>query len=166
MLLLNSRKSLLGVTLIELLVTLVILSILASVALPYAELTHRRNKEIELRYALREIRTAIDEFHSDWKEGRITRDTIYASEDGYPVSLNVLIDGVDNGKANGKKRYYLRSIPSDPFVGKTFVTDKESWSLRGYQDAPDRLSWNGKDVYDIHSTSSETAIDGSFYREW
>lgn len=162
----NNRKSSHGVTLLELLVTLVILSILASVALPYAELAIRRNKEIELRHALREIRTAIDEFHNDWKDGKISRNNNYASEDGYPVSINVLVDGVDNGKADGKKRYYLRKIPSDPFADETFVSDKVAWSLRGYQDGPDRLNWNGKDVYDIHSTSSATAIDGSYYREW
>lgn len=163
---LNKPKQHAGVTLLELLVTLVILSILASVALPYAELTIRRNKEIELRGALRDIRVAIDEFHNDWKEGKITRSSTYASEDGYPVSLEVLVNGVDNGKADGKKRYYLRRIPHDPFAINPNSAGMGSWSLRGYQDSPDRLNWNGKDVYDVHSYSPDTAIDGTYYREW
>lgn len=161
---LNKPERASGVTLLELLVTLVILSILASVALPYAELTIRRNKELELRQALRDIRTAIDDFHNDWKEGRISRGTRYASDDGYPVSLEVLVNGVDNGKANGTKRYYLRSIPRDPFTDDSLSA--ALWSLRGYQDAPDVQNWNGIDVYDIHSSSTDTAIDGSHYRKW
>lgn len=155
-----------GVTLLELLVTLVIMSILASAALPYAELTIRRNNELELRQALREVRTAIDEFHNDWKNGKISRHNSYASEDGYPVSLGVLVNGVDTGKADGKKRYYLRKLPRDPFTKNSQMGSEELWSLRGYQDPPDRLNWNGKDVYDIHSSSPDTAIDGSYYREW
>jgi general secretion pathway protein G len=165
-LLLSKPNESAGVTLLELLVTLVILSILASVALPYAELTIRRNKELELRQALRDIRTAIDEFHHDWKDGKISRSNTYASEDGYPVTLDVLVNGVDNGKADGKKRYYLRNIPRDPFTSDADVTGTETWSLRGYQDPPDRLNWNGKDVYDVHSSSHTTAIDGTYYREW
>lgn len=164
--LLNSTSRYSGFTLIELLVTLVILSILASVALPYAEVTIRRNKELELRHALRDMRTAIDEFHNDWKEGKITHSNSYASDDGYPVTLSVLVNGVDNGKADGKKRYYLRSIPLDPFMNETHDTNNGSWSLRGYQEPRDRLNWNGKDVYDIHSSSPDTAIDGTYYREW
>lgn len=155
-----------GFTLIELLVTLVILSILASVALPYAELTVKRNKELELRQALRDVRTAIDEFHNDWKDGKISHSNAYASEDGYPVALSVLVNGVDNGKADGKKRYYLRAIPRDPFSSDPQRESSESWSFRGYQDPPDRLHWNGKDVYDIHSSSPDAAIDGTYYREW
>ena len=162
----SNPKQIAGVTLLELLVTLVILSILASAALPYAELTIRRNKEIDLREALREIRTAIDAFHNDWKEGKITHSKTYASDDGFPVTLEVLVRGVDNGKADGKKRYYLRDIPHDPFLTDANLSQKGSWSLRGYQDPPDRLNWNGKDVYEIHSSSPDKAIDGTYYREW
>jgi general secretion pathway protein G len=151
-----------GLTLIELLVTLAILSILAAAALPYAELTVRRDKELELSRSLREVRSAIDGFHEDWLAGRITRNTSAASADGYPKTLQVLVDGVDTGRAGGGKRRYLRSVPHNPLVD---VADTQ-WLLRGYQDEPDVLSWNGRDVYDIHAATDKPAIDGSTYRDW
>lgn len=162
----NYMRSSRGGTLLELLVTLVILSILASIALPYAELTVKRDREIRLRQTLRDVRSAIDEFHSDWKSGRVTKSTRGASDDGYPRSLDVLVDGVESAKADGSKIYYLRSLPVDPFAEATSLNSRDMWSLRGYQDAPDRIMWNGKDVYDIHSRSREQAIDGTPYSEW
>ncbi len=132
-----------GLTLIELLVTLVILSILASAAIPFAELTVRRDREQDLRRALREVRTAIDNFHDDWVAGRISKLTDAASEDGYPKTLHVLVDGVDTGQEKGG----------------------EQWVVRGYQDDPG-ASWNGTDVYDIRSASDRIAIDGTRYKDW
>jgi len=154
-----------GLTLIELLVALVILSILAAAALPYAELTVRRDKEYELRRALRDVRTAIDTFHEDWRSGRIPRSAEGASDEGYPQSLAALVEGVDTGQARGGKRYYLRRIPRDPFAGAD-RPPTEQWVLRGYQDPPDARSWGARDVYDLRSASDETAIDGSRYRDW
>ena len=153
-------------TLIELLVTLAILSILAAAALPYAELTVRREKELELRRSLREVRTAIDAFHEDWVAGRISHLESIASPDGYPKSLKVLVDGGDTGQSGGVKRRYLRRIPRDPFTQDSSTSRGEQWVVRGYQDAPDVLTWNGKDVYDVHSSSTATAIDGTTYRDW
>lgn len=155
-----------GVTLIELLVTLAILSILAAAALPYAELTIRRDKELELRRALRDMRSAIDAFHTDWAAGRITRSDNTASGDGYPRRLQVLVEGADTGHAAGGKRRYLRRIPRDPFAADAKLPAIQQWALHGYQDGPDTLSWNGKDVYDVHSASDDQAIDGTSYREW
>src|SRR5437773_9645340 len=86
-----------GLTLVELLVTLVILSILATAALPYAEVAVRREKEVELRRSLRDLRSAIDVFHDDWVGGKISRTASGGSEDGYPKSLQVLVDGADSG---------------------------------------------------------------------
>jgi general secretion pathway protein G len=154
-----------GLTLIELLVALVILSILAAAALPYAELTVRRDKEYELRRALRDVRTAIDVFHEDWQAGRIPRSAEAASSDGYPRTLAVLVEGVDAGQARGGKRYYLRRIPRDPFA-RTDRPPTEQWVLRGYQDPPDARVWGGRDVYDLRSSSGEIAIDGTHYRDW
>lgn len=154
-----------GITLIELLVTLVILSILAAAALPYAEVTVRREKELELRRALRDIRSAIDAFNDDWKAGRLAKISNAASEDGYPKSLQVLVDGADSGDAKGNKRKYLRRIPRDPFSDGGRAP-AEQWMLRGYQDEADTKTWNGKDVYDIHSASEATAIDGTRYKDW
>lgn len=154
-----------GLTLVELLVALVILSILAAAALPYAEVTVRREKELELRQALRQVRAAVDQFHDDWKAGKIPKTGDAASEDGYPKSLQALVDGVDAGQAKGGKLRYLRRVPRDPF-GDAGRAPAEQWTQRGYQDDPDALTWNGKDVYDIRSASEETAIDGTRYKEW
>lgn len=155
-----------GLTLIELLVTLAILSILAMAALPYAEVTVRRNKELELHRSLREVRSAIDAFHDDWVAGRISHSNDIASADGYPVKLQVLVAGADSGKAGGSKRRYLRRIPSDPFSDAATRTPAEQWMLRGYQDEPDALTWNGRDVYDIQTLSLAQAIDGTNYKDW
>src|SRR5687768_9590704 len=100
-----------GITLIELLVTLVILSILAAAAMPYAEVTVRREKELELRRALREVRNAIDAFNDDWKGGKISKTGSAASDDGYPKTLQALVDGAETSDAKGGKRKYLRRIP-------------------------------------------------------
>ncbi len=154
-----------GVTLVELLVTLVILSILATAALPYAEVAVRRDKEIELRRALRDVRSAIDAFHDDWIGGRISRTGTAASEDGYPKTLQVLVDGADTGDARGSRRRYLRRVPRDPF-GEAGKPAEAQWVVRGYQDAPDSLVWGGRDVYDLRSASEATALDGTRYKDW
>ena len=154
-----------GLTLVELLVTLVILSILAAAALPYAEVTLRREKELELRRALREVRAAIDAFYDDQKQGKISKLSSQASDDGYPKSLQVLVDGADTGDAKGSKRRYLRRVPRDPFADGARAP-AEQWVLRGYQDSTESITWGGRDVYDVRSASEGTAIDGSRYKEW
>lgn len=156
-------KNCAGFTLIELLVTLTILSILAAVALPFAEVTMVRTKELELHTALREVRTAIDNFHEDWKNGKISKNNVKASEDGFPVTLQVLVEGVESNDAKSKVRRYLRRIPRDPFSEKD---DAKYWVVRGYQDEFDSSIWGGKDVYDIRSESERTALDGTKYRNW
>src|SRR2546428_2554673 len=97
----GSSSSSRGLTLVELLVTLVILSILAAVALPYAEVAVRRAKELELRRALRAVRTAIDACYAAWKGGKISKTATAASEDGYPKTLQVLLEGADSSDAKG-----------------------------------------------------------------
>jgi general secretion pathway protein G len=154
-----------GLTLIELLITLVILSILAAAAVPYAEVTVTRTKEIELRRTLREVRTAIDRFHEDWASGKISKTSQDASDDGYPRTLEVLVDGTEGADAKGGKRRYLRRIPADPF-GEEGRPPADQWLVRGYQDEPDTIMWNGKDVYDIRTQSERTALDGTRYRDW
>ncbi len=161
----NNLKLVSGLTLIELMVTLLILSILAAAALPYAELTVRRDKELELRRALREIRTAVDGFHEDWAAGRISKLNEAVSEDGYPKTLQVLIDGAETSGAKGGKRKYLRRIPRDPFADPA-KPPEDQWILRAYQDEPDTLVWGGKDVYDVHSATENIAIDGTHYKNW
>ena len=154
-----------GLTLVELLVTLVILSILAAAALPYAEVTVRREKELELRRALRDVRTAIDAFYEDWKGGKISKTSTAASEDGYPRTLQVLVDGADSGDAKGGKRKYLRRVPRDPFADQARAP-LEQWVLRSYVDGPDSIVWGGRDVYDVRSGAQTTALDGTRYKDW
>lgn len=159
-----NRRSATGLTLIELVVTMAILSILAAAALPYAEIAVRRERESELRAGLREIRTAIDHFHEDARKLPKTSDV--ASDDGYPRTLEVLVNGVVSPGAAGVKRItYLRRVPRDPFADAG-LPPTEQWVLRGYQDTPDTLFWNGKDVYDVRSRSDKQALDGTYYRDW
>ncbi len=161
----NSLRPASGLTLIELLVTLVILSILAAAALPYAEVTVRRDKEIELRRALREMRIAIDGFHEDWVAGRISKTSDAASDDGYPKTLQVLVDGTETSGAKGGRRKYLRRIPRDPFADAKKSTE-EQWTPRGYQDETDSIVWGGKDIYDVHSASEGVALNETRYKDW
>jgi general secretion pathway protein G len=154
-----------GLTLVELLVTLVILSILATAALPYAEVAVRRDKELELRRALRDLRSAIDVFHDDWTGGKISRTGAAGSDDGYPKTLQVLVDGADTGDAKGSRRRYLRRVPRDPFA-EAAKPPAEQWVVRGYQDASDSLVWGGRDVYDVRSASEAVALDGTRYKDW
>lgn len=154
-----------GFTLIELLVTLTILSILATVALPFVETTVVRTKELELHSALREVRTAIDNFHEDWVSGKISKTNTNVSEDGYPRSFQILVAGVEGSDVKGRKRRYLRRIPRDPFAEKDKIPE-ENWIIRGYQDELDTTVWGREDVYDIRSMSDRTALDGTRYQDW
>lgn len=145
-----------GFTLIELLVTVAILALLASVALPLAEVTVQRNKEQELRHTLREIREAIDAYKRASDDGRIERN---ADASGYPPTLAALVEGVkDQRKTDGTKLYFLRRVPPDPMTG-------EDWGLRSYASPADDPQ-PGDDVYDVYSRSDETGLNGIAYREW
>lgn len=144
---------------------MVILSILSAIAIPYAELSVRRHSEYELKSALREVRQAIDRFHHDWEAGYISRRSTVASDDGYPRTLAVLVEGVDEKDVVEKKRYYLRRIPKNPFIDPTLLPS-EHWQLRSYQDRPDALFWGRQDVYDIKPKTGKMAIDGTLYNIW
>ena len=145
-----------GFTLIELVITVTIVALLASVAMPLAEATVQRNREQDLRRSLREIREAIDAYKLAADEGRIERK---ADASGYPERLEVLVEGVPDRKdPKGGKLYFLRRIPADPMGGG-------EWGLRSYAspaDAPEE----GKDVYDVYSKSMETGLNGIPYRLW
>jgi general secretion pathway protein G len=161
--LLRPRPARGGFTIIELVVTLAIVGILASAALPLAELAVRRSKESDLRQALREIRTAIDEYKKATVDGRVAK---AADASGYPPSLEVLVAGVENRKDAGKQKiYFLRRIPRDPFHTEAETRAVETWGLRSYESSPDNPR-PGKDVFDVYSTSEDTGINGVPYREW
>jgi general secretion pathway protein G len=144
-----------GFTLIELLITVAILAVLASVALPLNELVLQRAKEQDLRRALRDIREAIDAYKQASDEGRIAKKV---GESGYPRRLEDLVAGVEDQKHPKKERiYFLRRLPPDPFG--------ETWGLRAYASPPEEPK-EGEDVYDVFSRSERTGINGRPYRQW
>lgn len=150
-----------GFTFVELMVVTVVLLILASAALPLARVTIQRQKEVELRRALREMRVAVDKFKDAVDFGQIAATEVKAGSEGYPPTLEVLVEGVPAANdASGRKLKFLRRIPIDP------VTGEAEWLLRSYQDKPDATSWGGQNVYDVRSKSEGTALDGTKYRDW
>lgn len=152
-----------GFTLIELVITLAIIGLLASLAVPVMELVVQRNKEQELRLALREIRKGIDAYKQASDEGRITR---IVGEAGYPPSLRVLVEGVPDALSpNKRKIYFLRRIPRDPMSVDPTLTPEQTWGLRSYESEPDNPA-QGRDVFDVYSLSSGQGIDRVPYREW
>lgn len=159
------RRGQCGLTLLELLITLAILAVLASAVLPMAEVTIKRSKEIELRRALRQIRTAIDEYKADYDRAVAEKKiSPTLGETGYPKELQALVAGEDWGGLYSPKRRYLRAIPKDPFV-PSYLSADEGWALRDYRDEPGD-SWSGGDIYDVHSQSDSLALDGTPYNTW
>lgn len=158
-----ARSVLRGFTLLELLITIAIVAVLATVALPMTEIAIQRSKEQELRLNLREIREAIDAYKQAIDEGRIVKKI---DESGYPKSLEVLVEGVDDAKSPEKaKIYFLRRIPRDPFYKDNSVSAADTWGKRSY-DSPPEEPTEGDDVYDIYSQVDGTGLNGIPYREW
>lgn len=146
-----------GLSLIELVVTVAVLGILAMSILPTAKVAIQREKEIELRRALRELRTAIDEYKKAADTGKVA---IKFESNGYPPELKTLVEGVEEvGKINRKLKF-LRRIPVDPMTGTT------DWGLRSYQDEVDSWTWGGENVYDVYTKSKRKALDGTTYNTW
>jgi general secretion pathway protein G len=150
-----------GFSFVELMVVTTILLILASAVVPLARVSFQRQRETELREALRQIRTAIDKYKDAADRGLIGATELKAGAENYPPSLEVLVDGVPaaNSAADLKLKF-LRRIPIDP------MTHSTDWGLRSYQDKPDSTSWGGEDVFDVYTKSEGTALDGTKYRDW
>ncbi len=144
-----------GLTLLELIIATSILLILSAAALPVFKYTVVRTKEYELRRDLRQMRNAIDLFKD---AADLNRVRVEVGSNGYPPDLEILVKGVEFGGA--EKRRFLRRIPVDPMTGRA------EWSLRSVQDDPDTTSWGGNNVFDVHSTSTATALDGTKYSDW
>lgn len=143
-----------GLTLIELIVAVTILLILTGAAIPIARTRIKREKEVELRRDLWEMRDAIDRYKDAADRGAFQ---IKLGSDGYPPDLETLVNGVD---VQGKKVRFLRRIPVDPMTGNA------EWGMRSTQDDPKSTSWGGQNVFDVFTKSEGTALDGTKYSDW
>ena len=149
----NIRRRVAGFTLIELIVAATILVILTAMILPTARLAIRREKERELKSALRDMREAIDRYKDAADRGAFNK----TDTNGYPTDLETLVKGVE---VNGKKVRFLRAIPTDPMTGKA------EWGMHSMEDDPESDSWDGKSVWDVYTLSQDTGLDGTRYRSW
>ena len=152
-----------GFTLIELVITVAIVAILASVALPLNELVVQRAKEQDLRRALREVREALDAHKQASDEGRIQK---RVGESGYPKKLEDLVEGVEDQKNPRKEKiYFLRRVPRDPVSTEPGVAAAQTWGKRSYASPPEDPK-EGDDVFDVYSLAPGVGINGRPYREW
>jgi general secretion pathway protein G len=153
-----------GYTFVEIAIVSAIIAILASAVLPLARVTMQRNREIELRRDLREMRTAIDKFKDAVDQKLIATGDLPATSEGYPTTLEMLVEGVPavatTGEAPGRKLKFLRRIPIDP------MTRTAEWGKRSSRDTADSKTWGGQNVFDVYSTSQGKALDGTTYSDW
>src|SRR5207237_7319551 len=143
-----------GLTLIELIVAISLLTILVGAAMPIARVRVQRERERELRRDLWEMRDAIDRYKDAADRGAFQ---IKLGSEGYPPDLETLVNGVD---VQGKKVRFLRRVPVDPMTGKT------EWGMRSMNDDPKSTSWGGQNVFDVFTKSDGTALDGTKYSDW
>lgn len=155
-------KTIRGFSLVELVVVLAIVSVLASIGLPLAELAQRRNSEEDLRRSLRDIRSALDAYKRLVDQGSIQK---AADASGYPPNLDALVSGVPDARSpRGNKIYLLRRLPRDPFAPEG-LSAADSWGLRSYASPPDDPK-PGSDVFDVYSKAGGSGLNGVPYREW
>lgn len=158
------RRSARGFTLIELVISVALVGLLASIAVPMAELTVQRERERELRLALRQIRSALDSYKQAADEGRIARQP---DESGYPTSLAALVEGMPDMRNpdRGAKLRFLRRIPRDPMDPDPTKSAEETWGKRSYDSDADRPD-DGRDVFDVYSLAAGVGLNKIPYRQW
>ncbi|MGE5639343.1 MAG: type II secretion system protein [Clostridia bacterium] len=145
-----------GFTLVELVITVAIVALLASVAIPLAEVAAQRSREQDLRHSLREIREAIDAYKKASDDGIIEKKS---DQSGFPPTLEALVEGVkDQRKPDAPKVFFLRRVPRDPLAG-------DKWGLRSYASSSDDPK-PGDDVYDVYSLAEGNGLNGVPYRQW
>jgi general secretion pathway protein G len=153
-----------GFTLLEIIIVITILSVLTAAAIPMVRNTVKREREAELRLALRQLRQAIDKYkayHDQSNGGAIPIE--WKTQSGYPKELDLLVEGFIPANVVGlseNRVRFLRRIPIDPMTGTT------EWGLRSYKDKPDSTSWGGEDIFDVYCKSNGEALNGTRYRDW
>ncbi len=147
-----------GITLVELLVAIAVVTVLAGAIVPTVKFAVKRQKELALRGALRSMRRAIDEYKKLCDAGVIQKEGV--DSECYPPDLDTLVKGVEKTGALGQKVKFLRRVPLDP------MTHTFDWGLRSYQDEPDSDSWGRQNVYDVYTTAGGKALDGTKYKDW
>jgi general secretion pathway protein G len=159
----NPKANAAGFSLVELTIVVAIMAVLASSAMPLYELTIKREKEQELRVALRQIREALDAYKRAVNEGRIARE---AEKSEYPRKLEDLVNGVPNIKDPEKRKiYFLRRLPRDPMSDDLTLPAAETWGKRAYESSPDSPQ-EGEDVFDVYSRSQQIGLNGIAYDKW
>lgn len=152
-----------GFTFVELLMTLAIMAILAMVALPTAQHALQRQREQDLRLALMQIRTAIDDYKRAADRGFIR---VTVGETGYPKRLEDLVEGVPDARSPTRRMlYFLRALPRDPFHADPAVPAAQTWATRSYSSPPDAPE-PGEDVFDVFSQAGGVGLNGIPYRQW
>ncbi len=152
-----------GFTMIEVVVTVAVVALLAGMAVPVSELVLKREKERELRLALRDIRKGIDAYKQSYDTGHIAKE---AGDSGYPPSLAALVQGVTDAKSPDKaKIYFLRRIPADPMLADAARAAEPDWGLRSYESDADQPA-EGADVFDVYSRAEGTGLNGVPYKQW
>ena len=149
-----------GFTLLELIITLAILSILVGMAVPVMRNNIKRQREMELRHNLREIRMALDGFNRACNQGSFTELESDRFKDCYPKKLEYLVEGMRQRGTVDKTMRFLRRIPRDP------MTASADWGFRSTEDDSDSTSWDGENIFDAYTKSNETALNGTKYVEW
>ena len=153
-----------GFTLLEIIIVLMVMAILATATYPLVRNSVRREREIELRESLRQLRKAIDNYKAfNDNSGGQAIPIQWRTKSGYPKELKILVDGFIPANVvgtEGAKVKFLRRMPRDP------MTDSIEWGMRGSDDEPDSTSWNGEDVFDVYTKSSDVALDGTKYKDW
>ncbi len=153
-----------GFTLLEIIIVITILSVLTAAAIPMVRNTVKREREAELRLALRQIRQAIDRYKLYHDQSNGTAIPIeWKTPTGYPKELKLLVDGFTPANVVGTSEArvrFMRRLPDDPATGT------KDWGMRSYKDKPDSTSWGGEDVWDVYSKSDGTALNGTKYKDW